>query len=70
MTFPEIDTFGRLQMTVPARGSASSAFLVTMVQAGPVEVLIDAKATGVSASFSKTIEVTVSTLQSFSIYCG
>lgn len=60
--FLEIDTFGRLQMTVPARGSASSAFLVTVVEAGPIEILIDAKATGVSASFTKTIEVTVSKL--------
>ncbi|XP_028159271.1 CD109 antigen-like [Ostrinia furnacalis] len=54
----KIEPFGRLHVTVPAEGSASSAFLVTVVQTGSVEVLIDAKAPGVSASFSKTIEVT------------
>ncbi|KAL0849223.1 hypothetical protein ABMA28_013556 [Loxostege sticticalis] len=54
----KIEPFSRLQVTVPAEGSASTAFLVTVVQAGPVEVLVDAKAPGVSASFSKTIDVT------------
>lgn len=52
---------------MPAEGSASTAFLVTVVQAGPVEVLVDAKAPGVSASFSKTIDVTVSTY--YSLVC-
>jgi hypothetical protein len=45
---------------VPAKGSASTAFLVTLVQAGSAEVLIDAKGAGISAAYSTTIDVTVS----------
>ncbi|CAH0748966.1 unnamed protein product [Diatraea saccharalis] len=54
----KIETFNRLRVSVPAEGSASTAFLITMVQTGRAEVLIDAKGSRVSAAFSSTIEVT------------
>ncbi|CAH0404826.1 unnamed protein product [Chilo suppressalis] len=54
----KIETFNRLRVSVPAEGSASTAFLITMVQTGRAELLIDAKGGGVSATFSSTIDVT------------
>ncbi|KAL4708067.1 hypothetical protein ACJJTC_009846 [Scirpophaga incertulas] len=52
-----IETFSRLRVSVPAQGSSSVAFLLTFVQTGRAEVLIDAKGAGVSATFSSTIDV-------------
>ncbi|XP_053625843.1 thioester-containing protein 1 allele S3-like [Plodia interpunctella] len=53
----KIELFKRLRVTIPARSSASTAFLVTAVRAGSASVLIEASGTGVSDSLSRTIDV-------------
>lgn len=64
MSAAEIELFRRLRVTVPARGSKSTAFLVTSVRAGEAPIIIEANGNGVSASLFRTIDVKVS-LSSF-----
>ncbi|XP_013188878.2 C3 and PZP-like alpha-2-macroglobulin domain-containing protein 8 [Amyelois transitella] len=53
----KIELFRRLRVMVPARGSASTAFLVTVVRTGQASVLIEASGNGVSDSLSRIIDV-------------
>ncbi|CAH0725826.1 unnamed protein product, partial [Brenthis ino] len=53
----KIELFRRLRVTVPARGAASTAFLVTAARAGDAPVIVEANGNGVSASLFRTIDV-------------
>ncbi|KAJ2953639.1 hypothetical protein O0L34_g1251 [Tuta absoluta] len=53
----KIETFRRVRVTVPARGSVSTAFLVTVVRTGETPVIVEATGNGVSASLFRTIDV-------------
>ncbi|CAB3250011.1 unnamed protein product [Arctia plantaginis] len=53
----KIELFRRIRVTVPARGSISTAFLVTVVRSGEAPVIIEASGNGVSASLFRTIAV-------------
>ncbi|XP_038206788.1 C3 and PZP-like alpha-2-macroglobulin domain-containing protein 8 isoform X2 [Zerene cesonia] len=53
----KIELFRRLRVTVPARGSTSTAFLVSVVRVGEAPVIVEATGNGVSASLFRTIDV-------------
>ncbi|XP_049864919.1 CD109 antigen-like isoform X2 [Pectinophora gossypiella] len=53
----KIELFRRTRVTVPARGSASTAFLVTMVRSGEAPVIVEATGNGVSDSLFRTVDV-------------
>ncbi|CAH4004421.1 unnamed protein product [Pieris brassicae] len=53
----KIELFRRLRVTVPASGSASTAFLITTARVGEVPVIVEATGNGVSASLFRTITV-------------
>ncbi|XP_023935608.2 thioester-containing protein 1 allele S3 isoform X2 [Bicyclus anynana] len=53
----KIELFRRLRVNVPARGSSSTAFLVTSVRSGEASIIIEANGNGVSASLFRTIDV-------------
>lgn len=67
----EIELFRRVRVTIPARGSVSTAFLVTAVRTGEAPVIVEASGNGVSDSLFKSIEVIVSNIFLFiHIYCN
>lgn len=53
----KIELFRRVRVTVPARGSVSTAFLVTVVRSGDAPVIVEASGNGVSDSLFRTIQV-------------
>ncbi|KAI8427886.1 hypothetical protein MSG28_002244 [Choristoneura fumiferana] len=53
----KIEVFRRLRVTVPARGLASTAFLVSAVRLGEAPIIVEATGDGVSASLYRTIDV-------------
>ncbi|VVD02140.1 unnamed protein product [Leptidea sinapis] len=53
----KIELFRRVRVAVPARGSASTAFLVSMARVGEAPVIVEATGTGVSSSLFRTIDV-------------
>ncbi|KAJ0181857.1 hypothetical protein K1T71_002579 [Dendrolimus kikuchii] len=53
----KIELFRRVRVTVPARGSASTAFLVTAVRTGAAPVIVEAAGNGLSDSLFRTIDV-------------
>lgn len=53
----KIELYQRVRVTVPARGSISTAFLVTVVRTGEVPIIVEASGNGVSASLFLTIDV-------------
>ncbi|XP_045774990.1 C3 and PZP-like alpha-2-macroglobulin domain-containing protein 8 [Maniola jurtina] len=53
----KIELYRRLRVTVPARGSISTAFLVTSVRSGEAPIIIEANGNGVSASLFRIINV-------------
>ncbi|XP_041986950.1 CD109 antigen-like [Aricia agestis] len=53
----KIELFRRSRVKVPARGSASTAFLVTAARAGEAPVIVEAAGNGVSASLFRTLYV-------------
>lgn len=55
----EIELFRRERVTIPAKGSASTAFLVTVVRTGEASVIVEASGNGVSDSLFRTINVKV-----------
>lgn len=57
--FPEIELFRRERVKVPAKGSASTAFLVTVVRTGKAPVIVEASGSGVSDSLFRNIDVEV-----------
>lgn len=57
--FSEIELFRRERVKVPAKGSASTAFLVTVVRTGEAPVIVEANGSGVSDSLFRTIDVKV-----------
>lgn len=63
--YAEIELFRRVRVTVPARGSVSTAFLVTVVRSGDAPVIVEASGNGVSDSLFRTIQVKVHTMYKF-----
>lgn len=53
----KVELFRRLRLSVPAKGSASTAFLITAVRTGEAPIIIEASGNGVSASLFRTIDV-------------
>uniref|UniRef100_A0A2A4K0R1 TEP1-F n=1 Tax=Heliothis virescens TaxID=7102 RepID=A0A2A4K0R1_HELVI len=53
----KIELFRRERVTVPARGSVSTAFLVTAVRSGDAPIIVEASGNGVSDSLFRTIQV-------------
>lgn len=53
----KIELFRRVRVTVPARGSVSTAFLVTAVKTGAAPIIVEAAGNGVSDSLFRTIDV-------------
>ncbi|KAG6455793.1 hypothetical protein O3G_MSEX009390, partial [Manduca sexta] len=53
----KIELFRRVRVTVPARGSTSTAFLVTAVRTGEAPVIVEASGNGLSDSLFRTIDV-------------
>ncbi|XP_075992321.1 thioester-containing protein 1 allele R1-like [Anticarsia gemmatalis] len=53
----KIELFKRVRVTIPARGSASTAFLLSVVRTGEAPVIVEANGNGVSASLFRTIDV-------------
>ncbi|CAG9566895.1 unnamed protein product [Danaus chrysippus] len=53
----KIELFRRVRVTVPARGSVSTAFLVSARRVGDSPVIVEANGNGVSASLFRTIDV-------------
>lgn len=58
----EIETYKRLPVKVPARGIASTAFLVNAVRVGEAPIIVEARGNGVSASLFRNIQIKVSKL--------
>ncbi|XP_072936646.1 thioester-containing protein 1 allele S3-like isoform X2 [Epargyreus clarus] len=53
----KIELFKRVKLVVPARGAASTAFLVSAARAGEAPVIVEANGGGVSASLFRNIDV-------------
>ncbi|CAH0603133.1 unnamed protein product [Chrysodeixis includens] len=53
----KIELFRRVRVTVPARGSVSTAFLLTVIRSGNAPIIIEANGNGVSESLFRSIQV-------------
>ncbi|XP_063529848.1 thioester-containing protein 1 allele R1-like [Cydia strobilella] len=53
----KIEVYRRLRVSVPAGGSASTAFLVSATRLGEAPIIVEATGDGVSASLFRTIDV-------------